>query len=152
MKKQILDQLNNLEAEVAEEEVIEVGLPQVTQKDIVDLKPEFNEITNEFSKILERGVFSGYEKKIEGLVNGSVDAFKRKGKNVPKILIIDILIDQEMEKRKASGDDSDGTGIFARRNDALYQLRLLKEKEEEKANRSAAINSVEEQNNLNKKN
>ena len=152
LKKQILDQLNNLEAEVAEEEVIEVGLPQVTQKDIVDLKPEFNEITNEFSKILERGVFSGYEKKIEGLVNGSVDAFKRKGKNVPKILIIDILIDQEMEKRKASGDDSDGTGIFARRNDALYQLRLLKEKEEEKANRSAAINSVEEQNNLNKKN
>jgi hypothetical protein len=57
-----------------------------------------------------------------------------------------------MEKRKTSGDDSDGTGIFARRNDALYQLRLLKEKEEEKANRSAAINSVEEQNNLNKKN
>ena len=59
-----------------------------------------------------------------------------------------------MEKRKASGDDSDGTGIFVRRDDALYQLRLLKEKEEEEANRSAAIDSVEEQNknNLNKKN
>ena len=59
-----------------------------------------------------------------------------------------------MEKRKASGDDSDGTEIFARSNDALYQLRLLKEKEEEEANRSAAIDSVEEQNknNLNKKN
>ena len=99
-------------------------------------------------------MLSGYENKIEGLVNGSVDAFKRKGKNVPRILIIDILIDQEMEKRKASGDDSDGTGIFARRNDALYQLRLLKEKEEEKTNRSKVNNAVEEQNkiNLNKKN
>ena len=156
LKKQILDQLNNLEAEVAEEEeeVVDIGLPQVTQKDIVDLKPEFNEITNEFSKILQGSAFPGYENKIEGLVNGSVDAFKRKGKNVPKILIIDILIDQEMEKRKASGDDSDGTEIFARSNDALYQLRLIKKREEEKTNRSEVNNAVEEQNkiNLNKKN
>jgi hypothetical protein len=128
LKKQILDQLDDLEAEVSEEEVIESNLTEITAKEITEYAPQFSLISEELSGIVSKNETIGGGSKLKmvnALVDQSVEAFKRKGKKVSREIIINSLIDDE-ENKRATGESSK-PGFLKGMQGGFDTLKVLKQ-------------------------
>jgi hypothetical protein len=128
LKKQILDQLDDLEAEVSEEEVIESNLTEITAKEITEYAPQFSLISEELSGIVSKNETIGGGNKLKmvnALVDQSVEAFKRKGKKVSREIIINSLIDDE-ENKRATGESSK-PGFLKGMQGGFDTLKVLKQ-------------------------